>query len=66
MRFFIHHDQKGNILSVSKVESMDASLEHPYAELAPGESVLEVEPTAELKKIECHTISERYLVDLKR
>lgn len=66
MRLFIHHDSKGNIISVSKAEVMDASLEHPYAGLGPGESVLEVKPTSELEALDCHEICERHLVDLKK
>lgn len=45
---------------------MDASLKHPYASLAEGESVLEVEPTSDLRKFDCHEISERYVVDMNK
>ena len=66
MRLFIHHGADGNIISVSKAEIMDPSLEHPYAEVAPGEGVLEVKPTSELQALDCHEIAEHYLVDLKK
>lgn len=66
MRLFIQHDSKGNVISVSKVEIMDASLAHPYGGLAKEESALEVEPTSELQALDCHEISERYFVDMKK
>lgn len=66
MRLFIQHDSKGNIISVSKIEVMDPSLKHPYSGLAKDESVLEVEPTSELEALDCHEISEQYLVDMKK
>ena len=65
MRIFIHHSAKGNIISVSKVEVMHASLAHPFAGLAEGDRVLEIKPTSELEGLYCHEIYARYLVDLK-
>jgi hypothetical protein len=66
MRFFIHHDSNGNIISASKTEIMDASLEHPFGGLTNEDSVLEVKPTTGLQTLYCHEICERYEVDVRK
>ncbi len=65
MRLFICCDQKGNIISTAKVTVLAEGLEHPYADLAEGEMVVEIEPTAELWATDCHEIAERYRIDPK-
>ena len=66
MRLFIHYNAAGDILSASKVEIMDESLVHPFGGTDNEESVLEVEPTDELKALDCHEICEQYTVDVKK
>jgi hypothetical protein len=66
MRLFIRYSATGEILSASKTEIMDQSLAHPFGGIEDAESVLEVEPTDELKALFCHEICEEYTVDTKK
>jgi len=65
MRLFVRFDEKGKIISTMKANAMAAELEHPYGELEDGEAVLEVEPTPEIEALDCHEISENYVVDAR-
>lgn len=66
MRLFVRYNQEGKIIAVAKIVTMDESLEHPYGQLEEGEAVLEIEPTAKLKKLLCHEIYEQYTVDAEK
>ena len=66
MRLFVYHDRRGKVLSASKASVLSASIAHPYAQVAAGHGVLEIEPSPELEALECHEICERYEVDVAR
>ncbi len=65
MRIFIRCDKEGNILSTMKVEVMPEGIEHPYGDIKEGEKVIEVEPTPDLEKLQCHEISQQYTVAIR-
>ena len=64
MRLFIRHNRAGEIVSATKANVLAEDLEHPYGDLAEDDSVLEVDPTAELEVLDSHEIGERYVVDV--
>jgi hypothetical protein len=66
MRLFIRCNAEGTIVSAMKVNVMTEALEHPYGLLEEGESVIEVDFTAELEALDCHEICEQFSVDLNQ
>jgi hypothetical protein len=65
MLIFVRCDQEGNIVSTMKVNVMPEGIDHPYGHLEEGETVVKVEPTAQLEELTCHEISERYVLDVQ-
>jgi len=65
VKLYIQHDRHGNILSVSKVQAMHESLEHPFGGLEPGEQVMRVKPSPEQEKLDAHELMLQYSVDVK-
>jgi hypothetical protein len=66
VELFIQFDRHGKILSVSKVEQMHESLEHPHGGLDKGDDVLKVKSTAELAALDAHEVVVQYSVDVKK
>ena len=66
MRFFIKSDNTGNIISTAKVDAIPDDIDHPYADLAEGEVVIEVPLTRQFKRLLCHEISEQYTLDIAK
>jgi hypothetical protein len=67
MRLFMLYDKKtGQIISASKTNFLDESLEHPYGLVIEDQGVLEVAPDDKLEALDCHEISEQYVVDVKK
>jgi hypothetical protein len=64
MRLFIKSDNTGNIISAGKMDAMPDDIDHPYADMAQGEVVIEVPLTPKLKGLLCHEISEQYTLDI--
>jgi hypothetical protein len=64
MRTFVKYNRDGVVLSVAKVRIMPAQLEHPFADLADGDGVLEVSgPLADVDTAELHN---GYQIDVKK
>jgi hypothetical protein len=66
VRLFIHFNQQGNIVSVSKVEFMQPDLVHPHGGLMEGDDVIEIDPEEEHISLDAHEIAEQYSVDVKK
>jgi hypothetical protein len=66
MRVFIVYNQNGEIISVSKVESMPEGLEHPFSMLNEGESVMEVPAKGEMLHLEALQIHEQFKVSVAK
>ena len=66
MELYIRFDQRGRIVSVSRMETMHESLEHPHGGLEEGESVIHVKPTPEQAKLAAHELAAQYSVDVKK
>ncbi len=66
MRTFVKFDKKGQILATCRMEAVPENHDHPYLNLAQGESVLEVEPKGALKDISCAEIHGKYKVDVRK
>jgi hypothetical protein len=43
-RTFVRYNKRGDVLATVRVEELPEQLEHPFGELAEGESFLEVDP----------------------
>jgi len=64
MRTFVKYSRDGVVLSVVKVQIMPAHVEQPFADLADGESVLEVSgPLADVDAADLHN---GYQVDVTK
>lgn len=63
MRFFVHCDDDGKILSVTKVHTMHETLAHPYVH-AEGEKILEIDADLAVSGLDAHEVVEQYAVDI--
>jgi hypothetical protein len=63
MKLFIHHDEKGSIVSAVKVHEMNSALPHPFVHHEESNRVIEVEVTPELNSLHVHEVVEQYFVD---
>jgi len=63
MRTFVKFDKEGNILSTCRLEFVPEGAEHPYEDLAEGESVIEIPSTEAVEGISCAEIHAKYKVD---
>ena len=56
---------RGRIMSTCRMASLPEGLDHPYMDLATGESVLEAEPKEAFEPISCLEIHQQYKVDVR-
>ena len=66
MRIFVIYNPKGEILSVSKVDTMPEELEQPFGTESEDELVLEVPVKKELLELDIIQFHEKYKVDSKK
>lgn len=66
MKLFVHHDEKGQVLSVAKVHAGTSPAQNPFVYVDSLEHVLEIEATKEVGALHAHEIAERYEVDMKK
>jgi hypothetical protein len=62
MRTFIQFDRKGKIRSVIRLPELPEGVEHPFGELAEGESVIELDPEAPTSYVPVAELSENWTV----
>lgn len=65
MQIFVKYNSEGNIISVSKVETMPEGRDHPYGLLEENEYVIEVPLTEELMQLEAVKLHDNYQVDIE-
>ena len=66
MRIFVKYNQNGEILSVSKRDSIPEGFNHPYGILREGEFAMEIPINEELLKMEASQIHTEFKVDIKK
>jgi hypothetical protein len=64
MRIFVKYNGEGQILSVSKVDSMSEGVDQPYGLLEENEFVLEAPADEELLNLDALQIHTEYQVDV--
>jgi hypothetical protein len=66
MRIFVKHNRNGEVLSISRIDAMPDHLDHPYATLEEGESVIEVPEKTVSSEKDLVRFHETYKVDIKK
>lgn len=64
MRLFIKYDSNGEILSVAKIEVMPEEMPYPFVD-DPEANVTEVPIDSKLEELDCSTIHDGYVVNVK-
>lgn len=65
MKIFVKYNRNGEILSVSKINEMEETVDQPYAFLTEDEFVMAVPASEELLQLDVLQIHLGYKVDVK-
>ena len=66
MKTFVKFDKNGNIVATCRVGFVPQELQHPYLDLAEGESVIAVEPEGPVAGMSCLDMHNNYKVDVSK